>query len=69
MDEKIKVMTTDWKKLQKMYASSMEERRNLENEIKHLRSGMQDILDDFQTTNNIMLVLWNTIKRIQELIE
>ena len=33
---------------------------------KRLRSGMQDILDDFETTKTDM---WSIIKRIQELIE
>jgi len=35
-------------------------------EVKRLRSGMQDILDDFETTKTDM---WSIIKRIQELIE
>tara|TARA_R100000152_G_C6643445_1_gene87283 strand:- start:117 stop:461 length:345 start_codon:yes stop_codon:yes gene_type:complete len=35
-------------------------------EVKRLRSGMQDILDDFETTKTDM---WSIIKRIQEVIE
>ena len=35
-------------------------------EVKRLRSGMQDILDDFETTKTDM---WSIIKRIQEMIE
>ena len=35
-------------------------------EVKRLRSGMQDILDEFETTKTDM---WSIIKRIQELIE
>ena len=35
-------------------------------EVKRLRSGMQDILDDFKTTKTDM---WSIIKRIQELIK
>ena len=35
-------------------------------ELKRLHSGMQDILDDFETTKTDM---WSIIKRIQELIE
>ena len=35
-------------------------------EVKRLRSGMQDILDDFETTKTDM---WSIIKRIQELVE
>ena len=35
-------------------------------EVLRLRSGMQDILDDFETTKTDM---WSIIKRIQELIE
>ena len=38
----------------------------LHEEVKRLRSGMQDILDDFETTKTDM---WSIIKRIQELIE
>jgi hypothetical protein len=34
--------------------------------LKRLHSGMQDILDDFETTKTDM---WSIIKRIQELIE
>jgi hypothetical protein len=34
--------------------------------VERLRSGMQDILDDFETTKTDM---WSIIKRIQELIE
>ena len=39
---------------------------NLLTEVERLRSGMQDILDDFETTKTDM---WSIIKRIQELIE
>ena len=35
-------------------------------EVKRLRSVMQDILDDFETTKTDM---WSIIKRIQELLE
>ena len=35
-------------------------------EVLRLRSGMRDILDDFETTKTDM---WSIIKRIQELIE
>ena len=37
-----------------------------EAEVKRLRSGMQDILVDFETTKTDM---WSIIKRIQEMIE
>tara|TARA_R100001440_G_scaffold44425_2_gene64184 strand:+ start:292 stop:510 length:219 start_codon:yes stop_codon:yes gene_type:complete len=35
-------------------------------EVKRLRNGMQDILDDFETTKTDM---WSIIKHIQELIK
>ncbi len=45
---------------------SVDEYKDLLAEVLRLRSGMQDILDDFETTKTDM---WSIIKRIQELIE
>ncbi len=49
-----------------MWYRLLEEKQDLLAEVKRLRSGMQDILDDFETTKTDM---WSIIKRIQELIE
>ena len=43
-----------------------EQYNSMVDEVKRLRSGMQDILDDFETTKTDM---WSIIKRIQEMIE
>ena len=62
-----------WRKLSKSLIELSDDDRllianasRLRAEVKRLRSGMQDILDDFETTKTDM---WSIIKRIQELIE